>query len=1145
MKKGTLFLLVLICAWTLNGQIVISEISYNPPESNQDSLEYLELYNAGNSSVNLIGYSFLTGINHVFGDITFPSESFLTLCVDSSAFKNAFGFSALQWDGNNLNNSGEPIVLIDPFGTRVDSVNYSDSDPWPDQNAGTDGVGGSIELCDLLGDNSMAANWRVSTNFLAVNGDGTPIFGTPNSNNSASCTSSADITVVTDGLNFVPSDITINVGQTVQWINTGGLHNVNGSVDTFPNNPLGFLSGEPDGSAWSFEFQFSEIGFYEYQCDEHSELGMIGSVTVEDTTELKTADLIITEILYNDPGSDSLEFIEIYNRSESSVNLQGFALGDLVSYTFGDTVLASANVIVVAKHSDKFEEAFGFSPLQWDSNTGLSNSGSVIYLRDTINTIIDSVSYEDNVPWPEEADGFGYSLSLCDPTGNNDFGLDWRLANTPVGYEINMIEIVANPGYLAPCEFRIGEINGVDSQSGIPLEDGLAVRTSGIVYGINMREPGLQFTLIDEFGSGIGTINLDDNFGYEVTEGDRLNVEGTIGHFNGLTQISLTKVEQESMDNSLIPPTIVTDLSENTESQLVRMTGVYLVDTEAWDASGEAFNVLMTNGSDTITVRVDEQTNIIGLEYPTGSFNITGIGGQFDSSEPHTDGYQLFPRYLEDIAPFIPFVEPYPEHSIAEITTVDAEGVVDSLGVGCTLTGVVHGVNFNGGGLQFTLIDDFNDDIEVYRESGNLNYVVVEGDSLVVKGLVDQVFGQTRLLVDSIQWVSSNATVKTPQVVSELTEDYESNILRIENLDYVDPSQWFGDGQSFSVLLTDGDNTFEIFIDNDTEMSSLAAPEAPFIICGIGEQNDPVSPFDSGYRLKPRYLADIKYPEPLPEYTIGTVTTNDLNGIPDSIGVECRLRGIVHGINLNSNGLAFTLIDDNGDGIQVFNAIDDLAYNVNQEDQIIVQGEIKQFNGLARIDATEIEFINGFNILQEPMDVSVLDESTESQMIRLSNMNYVDPTEWQGDGSSFEVRITDGSNEYIMLIDDNTEMSDMEAPNAPFHVVGIGSQNDVLSPFDMDYLFTPRYLADFDPINSIPSVKSSGFYLSPVPASDWLNIEWVSEPSSLTVLSMMGQEIMVFPVDNRIDVSQLKAGSYLLQIEWDGYTLTKVWVKID
>ena len=46
--------------------------------------------------------------------------------------------------------------------------------------------------------------------------------------------------VQTQGMTFSPSSININVGDTVTFYNTGGFHNVNGSLATFPNNPEGF-----------------------------------------------------------------------------------------------------------------------------------------------------------------------------------------------------------------------------------------------------------------------------------------------------------------------------------------------------------------------------------------------------------------------------------------------------------------------------------------------------------------------------------------------------------------------------------------------------------------------------------------------------------------------------------------------------------------------------------------------------------------------------------------------------------------------------------------------------------------------------------------------------------------------------------------
>ena len=82
-------------------------------------------------------------------------------------------------------------------------------------------------------------------------------------------------TINTAGSSFSPSSLTINVGDTVTWNNTGGNHNVNGTQATFPNNPEGF--GNSVGSGWSFQWIFTLAGTYDYQCDPHAP-GMSGVI---------------------------------------------------------------------------------------------------------------------------------------------------------------------------------------------------------------------------------------------------------------------------------------------------------------------------------------------------------------------------------------------------------------------------------------------------------------------------------------------------------------------------------------------------------------------------------------------------------------------------------------------------------------------------------------------------------------------------------------------------------------------------------------------------------------------------------------------------------------------------------------------------
>ena len=85
--------------------------------------------------------------------------------------------------------------------------------------------------------------------------------------------------VNTQGMSFSPSSLSINVGDTVTFVNSNGSHNVNGSTLTFPNNPAGFSNPSGVSSAWTYSYVFNLSGTYNYQCDPHLP-SMVGVITV-------------------------------------------------------------------------------------------------------------------------------------------------------------------------------------------------------------------------------------------------------------------------------------------------------------------------------------------------------------------------------------------------------------------------------------------------------------------------------------------------------------------------------------------------------------------------------------------------------------------------------------------------------------------------------------------------------------------------------------------------------------------------------------------------------------------------------------------------------------------------------------------------
>ncbi len=183
----------------------------------------------------------------------------------------------------------------------------------------------------------------------------------------------------------------------------------------------------------------------------------------------------------------------------------------------------------------------------------------------------------------------------------------------------------------------------------------------GTVYGVNLRPinnnvPSLFFTIIDDNGNGIAVSTLGGTFGYTVKEKDKIKVRGTIGQFSGQTEIRPDTILFVSQNNVLLAPAVVTKLSEVTESKLVKINNLHLVDDAEWTTGvgASGFNVRAVSDdspNDTILIRIDRDVETFNAPVPPQPFNLTGIGGQFDAPPaPFTGGYQVLPRYNPDIS---------------------------------------------------------------------------------------------------------------------------------------------------------------------------------------------------------------------------------------------------------------------------------------------------------------------------------------------------------------------------------------------------------------------------------------------------------------------------------------------------------------
>ncbi|MGE5355822.1 MAG: lamin tail domain-containing protein [Deltaproteobacteria bacterium] len=565
--------------------------------------------------------------------------------------------------------------------------------------------------------------------------------------------------------------------------------------------------------------------------------------------------LVITEIMYNDGGiTDSLEFIEITNNGKDSVLITDYLLKSRsVNYKFPEKKLKPGGFITVCKFSNTFKRYFGFQPYQWITG-GLNNNLDSIVLISNSGDTIDVVNYLEDGEWPSLADGKGYSLSLCDPSKNNNIGLNWQANPVYSGFKYNGNQIHANPGKQNYCIFDIKLLKQTDGTGNLIYKNRLAF-VDGTVCGINFNPSGLQFSVIDHNNEGVWTFS-NKSFGYNFHEGDKIELWGKLEDFNSLGQIYLDSVVVIKTENIDIVPEIVTSFMEEDEGNLIKIENVKILNFSQWTNAGSAFNVEVTNQTDTFSIRIDKDTDIFGKPAPGGTFSITGILGQYDKTSPFLDGYQLYPRYTTDFSPFN--TSDYPFKSIGEMTKTDASGVAISKGAACELRGIVYGINLRPNGLQFTIIDNENNGIGVFSSSKKYDYTVKEGDLIAIRGKIDQFNGLLQIVPDTLLLLGQNNSLVSPSIVQELNENSESQLIKIIGVTLKDPSQWKGTGESVNITVTNGTKEFLMRIDNDCELSTKPAPDFKFNLTGLGGQFDSSSPFLEGYQIFPRYSVDIE-----------------------------------------------------------------------------------------------------------------------------------------------------------------------------------------------------------------------------------------------------------------------------------------------
>ena len=225
------------------------------------------------------------------------------------------------------------------------------------------------------------------------------------------------------------------------------------------------------------------------------------------------SEIVISEVHYHpsDPtdaekeidatfDQNDFEFVEILNKGNSTVDLGGAAFinvpvgGELegIEFTFPQgTLIAAGERLVIVENSSAFSTRYPNLSFAGTYSGALSNGGELITLVDKDGSIIDSFRYDDIDPWPESADGDGFSLVRLDPASDLDptDPLNWAAspaiggspgADDGLRFTGDPLADADGDGYVAILEYAAGLSDTIPSNGEILCMSQLKI--DGVVY---------------------------------------------------------------------------------------------------------------------------------------------------------------------------------------------------------------------------------------------------------------------------------------------------------------------------------------------------------------------------------------------------------------------------------------------------------------------------------------------------------------------------------------------------------------------------------------------------------------------------------------------------------------------------------------
>lgn len=166
--------------------------------------------------------------------------------------------------------------------------------------------------------------------------------------------------------------------------------------------------------------------------------------------------IVVSEINYNSAADfDMKNWIELWNHTNVAIDISGWKFRDSKMdnvYTIPEgTNLGAGERLVICDSLPAMNALWPYvTNIIGEFDFGLSNNGDAIRLYDSSDKLKYSVRFNDDAPWPVDADGDGYTLELEDAGTNPNLPASW-FAGCPHG----------SPGseFTLPCGVAVEELN--------------------------------------------------------------------------------------------------------------------------------------------------------------------------------------------------------------------------------------------------------------------------------------------------------------------------------------------------------------------------------------------------------------------------------------------------------------------------------------------------------------------------------------------------------------------------------------------------------------------------------------------------------------------------------------------------------------